>query len=112
MLKAVLTERGLGFVDAGAGIYRILSTEQGHTLMYRGITLSKGAGGNFEATYDEDCRMARGVLGSVTQHYLRKHYLWEAMQQGDQIVKEYVATGYDQDPLIEPGDIVIVAVKG
>jgi len=111
ILEEAITDLGLDYHKPGENVYRFRSSVSGHALMYGGLTLLK-SGDTYKATFDEDCRLSRATLGQITQSYLKSYYLLEAMRQGDQILREYVSQGHEQDPLIEPGDVVIIATKG
>lgn len=110
LLFKSLEELGLEPVDLGGGQYRFRFDDQGFALPYSGLVLTQ-EGGAYKASYDEESPRAIRLLGKILQFYMRNKYLREAMRQGDQVQREFVATGLEGDPLLEPGDLVIMARK-
>lgn len=113
LLEDTLQDLGVGYHRPAVNVFRVRSSASGHSLLYGGLTLTKHQGSDtFTAFYDEDCSLSRETLGLITQGYLHRHYIEAAQIQGDQILSEFIATGYEQDPLVQAGDVVIVAQKG
>lgn len=111
LLVDVMGELGVHFQDLGSGTYRVRSSAKGYALMYGGLTFQPTTWGTFVATYDEDCAQSLTTVKQINQLYTKKYYIKQAVSQGDVIEKEYISVGDDKDPLIEPGDIVIIATK-
>lgn len=112
LLIESLDDAEIRFVRESTDLLRITQTPSGKNLIRGGIELNlKGPEDTVRASYDEDCARSKSLMDLIQQQYVKNHYLTHAMRQGDQIQKEFIATGAEDHAQIEKGDVVIIASK-